>query len=90
MALASEFAEAEGDLVIERRTFLAVVSGLLAAPCPVGAQQSGKVYRIAFIASGSTPSTAVEQGPFFERLRELGWVYGRDVVALARADQVIE
>ena len=69
---------------MERRTFLAVVSSLLAAPCAGRAQQAGKIHRIAFIASG-TPQTSVEQGPFFERLQELGWAYGRDVVAERRA-----
>jgi len=71
--------------MMERRTFLALIPGsLLAAPRPAEAQ-AGKVHRIALIASRAPPPTPVDQGLFFERLRELGWVYGRDVVAERRA-----
>jgi len=58
--------------------------GLALAPLAAEAQQAGKVSRIALIASGA-PQNPVDQDPFFERLRELGWVYGRDVVAERRA-----
>jgi hypothetical protein len=75
---------------MSRRRFIA---GVILAATPLGAtasaqeykaQQAGKVSRIALIASGA-PQNPVDQDPFFERLRELGWVYGRDVVAERRA-----
>ncbi len=55
--------------------------GLLAGPLPAEAQQSGKVYRIGLIRSGSTPITTtgfyigLRQG-----LRELGYVEGQNYV----------
>jgi putative ABC transport system substrate-binding protein len=74
-----------------RRIGLAVVLAisLFVAPLAVVAQQSGKVSRIATIASGA-PSAPVGQGPFYDRLRELGWIQGRDVIAERRAygDQI--
>jgi hypothetical protein len=61
---------------LDRRTFLGTLAGgLLAAPLAAGAQQAGKVYRIGLINESSSP---MGQGPFYERMRELGWVYGRD------------
>jgi ABC-type uncharacterized transport system substrate-binding protein len=64
--------------MMERRTFLAgMAGGLLAAPLAAEAQQAGKVYRIGSILE-VMPSNPVGRGPFFDRLRELGWVYGQN------------
>ena len=61
-----------------RRTFMALVSGgLLAAPLAAEAQQKGKVYRIGAI-SDIPPSMPEGQGRFYDRMRELGWVYGQN------------
>jgi len=74
-----------------RRIGLAVIVALslFVAPLAVVAQQSGKVSRIATIASGAPPVPA-GQGPFYDRLRELGWIQGRDIIAERRAygDQI--
>src|SRR5262245_30530029 len=69
-----------------RRIGLAVVLAisLLVVPRTVVAQQSGKVFRIATIASGA-PAVPVGQGPFYDRLRELGWIQGRNIIAERRA-----
>jgi ABC transporter substrate binding protein len=71
--------------MVNRRAFVAGCVGVFAARLSAEAQQAGKVRRIAVIASGAFPSTPPGQGPFYERLRELGWVYGRDLVAERRA-----
>jgi putative ABC transport system substrate-binding protein len=73
--------------VIDRRTFLAGTGAvILAAPLVVEAQQAGKVYRIGLIGSGTPPPPPTDQGSLLsERLRELGWVYGRDFVVEQRA-----
>jgi putative ABC transport system substrate-binding protein len=64
-----------------RRTLLALLTGgFLAAPFAVEAQQAGKVYRIGLLFT-VLPSTFPDQWPFYERMQELGWVYGRDFVA---------
>lgn len=69
---------------VERRWFMAaIVSGLLAMPLRGDAQQAGKVYRLGILYS-QLPSTPPGQGPFYDRMRELGWVYGRDFVAEER------
>ena len=70
---------------IERRTFMALVSGgLLAVPLSAEAQQAGKVYRIGSLVE-VMPTLPPGQGPFYDRLRELGWVYGQNIVTEPRA-----
>jgi putative tryptophan/tyrosine transport system substrate-binding protein len=75
-----------GDRVIDRRTFIAAMAGsLLAAPVAAEAQQAGKVYRVGLLESGARPTIPTGQGPLlYERLRELGWVYGPDLLAEQR------
>jgi putative tryptophan/tyrosine transport system substrate-binding protein len=69
-----------------RRFLLTSLAGALAAPLAAGAQQAGRVYRIALIASGAPSSTPTGQGALLsERLQELGWIYGRDFVTEQRA-----
>jgi putative tryptophan/tyrosine transport system substrate-binding protein len=71
---------------VRRREFLCGATAALATPVPTGAQPTGKVYRIGIIASGTPPPAPTGQGPIlFERMQELGWVYGRDFVAEQRA-----
>src|SRR5262245_53484060 len=64
-----------------RSRFLATVAGsLLAAPLAAEVQQAGKVYRIGLLFN-QLPSTFPGEWAFYERMRELGWVHGRDFVA---------
>ena len=64
-----------------RRTFLAALTGgFVAAPLVAQAQQARKIYRIGLLF-GQVPATFSGQWPFFERMRELGWIQGRDFVA---------
>ncbi len=70
---------------MDRRAFISTVaSGLLAAPLAAGAQQAGKVYRIGTI-NDLESATPKGQGPFYDRMRELGWVYGQNFVVERRA-----
>ena len=69
--------------MIDRRTFLAGMGAvILAAPLAVEAQQTGKVWRIGWL--GNTPPTnqavAANLEAFRQRLQELGYVEGRNVV----------
>ena len=69
------------DHWIGRRALLGMmVSGLVTVPLVVTAQLGDKVYRIGLVLS-MVPATFAGQGPFFDRMRELGWVYERDFVA---------
>ncbi len=56
------------------------VRGRLAAE----AQLAGKVYRIGSLVE-VMPTLPPGQGPFYDRLRELGWVYGQNIVTEPRA-----
>jgi putative ABC transport system substrate-binding protein len=65
--------------MMERRTFMALVSGgLLAVPPIAEAQPTKRAYRIGYLSGGS-PATARNQ-PFLQGLRDLGYVEGRDFV----------
>jgi len=62
---------------MDRRTFLGTsAGGLLAAPLAAEAQQT--LVRVGFLASGSSRSAPLI-GDFEERLRELGYVEGRNL-----------
>ena len=65
--------------MISRRTFLATVSGgLLAVPPAARAQQPGRVFRIGIL--GNLRRTKPDLwGAFFDGLRELGYVEGRNI-----------
>jgi putative tryptophan/tyrosine transport system substrate-binding protein len=71
------------DHAMERRTFMAVISGgLLAAPLAAEAQPAAKAPRIGVLLPG-TPATATRSPrmqAFYQSLRELGWVEGQNVV----------
>ena len=62
---------------MERRAFIGTVAGgLLAAPLAAEAQQT--VVLVGILASGSTRSAPLN-GDFEERLREFGFVEGRNL-----------
>ena len=73
--------------MIDRRTFLAGTGAvLLAAPLAAEAQQAGKVYRIGFISVRS-PRVDSNYEVFVEKLRELGYVPGQNVVIERRVGE---
>ena len=53
---------------------------LFALNFPAQAQQTGKVYRIGFLYTGSGPFTSPADIAFRQRLRELGYVEGQNLV----------
>ena len=64
---------------MERRTFLAMVSGsLLAAPSAAGAQQASRVSRVGYLAGISLAPRPAEE--FRQGLHELGWVEGQNLI----------
>jgi putative tryptophan/tyrosine transport system substrate-binding protein len=65
---------------MERRTFLALVSGsLLAAPLAAEAQQAAKVARIGYLSPNQATSPHLREA-FRQGLRDLGYVEGRNLV----------
>jgi putative tryptophan/tyrosine transport system substrate-binding protein len=80
---------------MERRTFIGgIASGLAVAPLTVGAQPTGKVYRIGYLSIGSASTTYTRPLEAFRQgLRELGWAEGRTLFieyryAEGRADRL--
>ena len=63
---------------MDRRAFLASTVGALAAPLVAGAQPT-KTIRIGWLSPGSTVTHGSFLDAFRQRLRELGYVEGRDV-----------
>ena len=69
---------------MDRRAFVGMLAGgLLTAPLAVEAQPAGKVWRIGSITPDVPAllnTTPPGQGLFWDRMRELGWVYGQNVI----------
>jgi putative ABC transport system substrate-binding protein len=66
---------------MDRRRFLRIaLGGVLVGPLPAGAQQAGKVYRVAFLGSTSPSSYASQMQAFRGGLRDLGYVEGKNLV----------
>jgi putative tryptophan/tyrosine transport system substrate-binding protein len=78
---------------LDRRRFLLTsLAGAIAAPLAAGAEQAGKVYRIGILHGGSPLSDMVGPHPasrsvsaLLQRLSELGYVYGDNLVTEARS-----
>jgi putative ABC transport system substrate-binding protein len=68
---------------VERRTLLVGPVGLLAAPLVTAAQPTAKVPRIGSLG-GPPPELSPVLREFFQRLRELGYVDGQNVVIEGR------
>src|SRR5438093_13789432 len=66
--------------MIRRRAFVAGSLAASAAPLATGAQPAGKVYRVGFLNPGSEASARTRTDAFRERLRELGYVEGQNLV----------
>jgi putative ABC transport system substrate-binding protein len=65
---------------MERRTFIGVVGGSLLASARVAdAQQTGKVWRVGFLASGARPPDGAPPAPLREAIQSLGFAEGRDI-----------
>jgi ABC-type uncharacterized transport system substrate-binding protein len=62
-----------------RREFVALLGGAAAWPLAARAQQAAKVLRIGYLG-GTTPSVQGQSvAAFVQRLRELGWIEGRNI-----------
>jgi putative tryptophan/tyrosine transport system substrate-binding protein len=71
---------------MRRRRILAGLLLALAAPLAAEAQPSGQVYKIGLINIGApeAPWRPSVPGPFWDRLRELGWVEGKMIMVERR------
>jgi putative ABC transport system substrate-binding protein len=64
---------------MKRREFIALIGGAVVWPIALSAQQPGRIYRLAFFNAGSR-LVAVNRSVFFDALRDLGWVEGKNIV----------
>jgi putative tryptophan/tyrosine transport system substrate-binding protein len=70
---------------MDRRTFMALVSGgLLAAPLAAEGQQAAKVPRIAFLAGGSQSGDSLLIETFWRRMKDLGYTERQNISAVYR------
>ena len=79
---------------MDRRAFLGAL-GLLAAPLAVEAQRAARLPTIGLLGSGTAAAQRQWTAAFVQRLRDLGWTEGRDVVieyrwAEGRSDRLAE
>jgi putative ABC transport system substrate-binding protein len=68
------------DPVMERRTFMAMLTGgIVAAPFAAEAQQAAKIARIGYLASNLAAGPHLHEA-FRQGLRDLGYIEGRNLV----------
>jgi putative ABC transport system substrate-binding protein len=76
--LSLPFLSQSGDSAVERRTFVVVAMLNLLVACASRAQEPAKHYRLGIISSGNPRSTAFYVA-LEARLRELGWIDGKNL-----------
>jgi putative ABC transport system substrate-binding protein len=67
------------------RLSLMLAISIFAASLAAHAQPAGKIYRIGYLSSGSSTTAPHLREAFLQRLRELGWVEGQNIVIDYRA-----
>ena len=68
--------------MMNRRRFLSTLgASLLAAPVIAEAQKAGRVYRIGFLAGGPLSADRLLVDTFWQRLKELGYIEGKNITA---------
>ena len=65
---------------MNRRQLILGIGGLISAPIAARAQQSRKLPTIGFLGPNTSSLDSNRVGTFVQRLRELGWIEGRNVV----------
>src|SRR5262249_47034336 len=66
--------------MIGRREFITLLGGAAAAwPLAARAQEAGKLPTIGFLGQSTRSATSEWTAAFVQRLRELGWIDGRNV-----------
>ena len=65
---------------IKRKITVVALCAMLFALCPsVGAQPTGKVFRIGFLDPSTAASMAAQLEAFRQELRKLGWIEGKNI-----------
>ena len=75
---------------MKRGEFVAALGGAAAWPLVARAQQASKIYRIGIVSAGPVPPSKI-QSAFFDGLRDLGWIEGKNIAFEQRyADNHLE
>ena len=75
---------------MNRRRFVVLISGALAAPIVLG-QQSGRIFRVGFLSALSSRETVPFRDAFLLAMSNLGYVAGKDLLLTERyADGKVE
>src|SRR5215510_9729259 len=69
---------------MKRREFITLLGGAAAWPLAARAQQAAKLPTIGFLGPTTPSSQSQHIAAFVQRLRELGWIEGRDVAIEVR------
>src|SRR5262249_30415532 len=64
---------------VKRREFMTLLGGAAAWPLEARAQQPGKLPTLGFLGAASASSWSPWVAAFLQRLRELGWIEGRNL-----------
>jgi putative tryptophan/tyrosine transport system substrate-binding protein len=64
---------------MQRRDFITLLGGAAAWPVAARAQQSGRLPTIGFMGPSTASATPQRAAAFVQRLREVGWIEGRNV-----------
>ena len=64
---------------MKRRQFITLLGGAAAWPLAARAQQPRKLPTIGFLVAGTPSTYSLWFAALVERLRELGWIEGRNV-----------
>jgi putative ABC transport system substrate-binding protein len=64
---------------MRRREFILALAGAAAWPLAARAQQSGKPRTIGFMGQSTRPAASEWVAALVQRLRELGWMEGRNI-----------
>ena len=67
------------QFLYNRRDFITLIGGAAAWPLASRAQQGGKPAIIGLLGSGSAAAQAQWTAAFVERMRQLGWIEGRNL-----------
>jgi putative tryptophan/tyrosine transport system substrate-binding protein len=66
---------------VRRREFITILGGAVAAwPLAARAQQDDRIPRIGLVSVGADPGNPVVYVPFFEQMRQLGYVEGQNIL----------
>jgi len=64
---------------MKRREFIILLAGAAAWPLAARGQQTGRLPTVGFLGSSTTSNQGPWAAAFLQRLRELGWIEGRNI-----------